>query len=653
MKRWPLGSLLRAEALGDRASLWVRLVLLVISVWLAAIFTGHAHLRSLDDRLQDAYTAFGPQQAAPAGVVIVDISEASLSALGPWPWSRTVLAELSESLRARGARVQVWDLILPEAAAGDQQLSRSLSQPDVVLGQVLVTDASVAHPPRDGRLHASAEPLGGVCSETEPVTGYLGVAASLEAQTVGHVGATPDADGRLRRLPAVICHQGRAYPQLALAAAQAAAGPFEWTLERGRWPWQADQTLARGPWRFPLDAQGWVRVPYARAHQAWPAVSVEQVLDPSQRLPDLHGSIVIIGSTALGLADIVNTPFHPVAPGVSVHAELVAAAMPALSPRGWPELGHWLIQPKGQAAWSALVALLLGTLLALRLWPQAPVRGSALVSVGAVVLPALVAPLFREGGWMLPVVPATLALLLHAAASWLFNVAWLRHQSVVLSRHLQSFMPVALAREIAGRNPTGESLGHAEVGVVMAIRIEGLERWQSSVAPLQALAFVHGLHATAQSAASSAGGRLEQAQGHTLLLAWPASLGEDAAERALGAARRCEQELRPLLMRNESQSHPLSMNIAIEFGPYLHGIVGHADSRRAVMLGPAVADVQGMLELSADLASPLLLGPQVALLLQRGQVQRLGAFVLPAQAQPKDLFRLNSLAQATHRSTTA
>jgi adenylate cyclase len=626
--------------MGDQASLLFRALLCLVAVVLSVQFTSSASLRALDNRLQDAYTEFGPQQPAPPGVVVVDISESSLAALGPWPWSRTVLAELSTALRQRGARVQVWDLLLPESAAGDENLSRTLAQADVVLGQVLVTDPQVAQPPQEGRLRHAGTDFQGLCSHTPPVTGHLGVAQSLKPATVGHVGATPDADGRLRRLPAVICHEGRAHPQMALAAAQALSPTASWALQPGRWPWQPAQTLVLGGWRFPLDAEGWMRVPYARAHQAWHAVSVEQVLDPTRRLPELQGSVVLIGSTALGLADIVNTPFSPIAPGVSVHAELVAAAAPVgllgAADEGAPRWAAW---PQGQALASALLTLALGLLLVLRLWPQAHTRGSVVVSSGVLVLPLLLAPLSREAGWLMPALPAAAALLFQATATWLFNVAWLRRQSLLLARHLQGFMPAALALEIAGRNPTGDSLGHAEHGTVMGIRIEGLERWQASVAPIQALGLIHGLHATAQSAAASVGGRLEQAQGHTLFVAWPASQAEGAAQQALQAAQRCMRELQPLLERNESESHPLSMNIAIESGPYLHGVVGHADSRRAILLGPAVADVQGMLELSTELASPVLLGPKAAVALRQEQLQRLGSFVLPAQAQAKSLFR--------------
>jgi adenylate cyclase len=188
-----------------------------------------------------------------------------------------------------------------------------------------------------------------------------------------------------------------------------------------------------------------------------------------------------------------------------------------------------------------------------------------------------------------------------------------------------------------------------EQGTVMAIRINGLQRWQESVEPLRALGVIHALYAAAQSGASAFGGRLEQAQGHLLMVAWPDSRAHEAGGNgpllAAAAARRCLKELQPLLDRNESELHPLSMNIAIESGPYLHGIVGHAESRSALLLGPAVADVQGMLELSDELACPILMGPAVAAQLKgdSANMQRMGRFTLPSQAEPKDLFRLQTL----------
>ncbi len=630
-----------------------RLALFLATLLAAFLFTGSHTLQPLEDRFQDTVTANAPQRPAPVGVVVVDIAETSLATLGPWPWSRATLAQLAESLRAKGARLQVWDVMLPEAAAGDEQLNAALSKRDVVLGQVLVVDPAVQGAPHEGRLLASASGFGGLCSRTAGVSGFLGVSPGLQPGFAGHVGATPDTDGRLRRVPAVICHEGRAYPQLTLAAAEAATPQGAWKLEEGFWPWEASRTLVRGSWRFPLDADGWLRVPYARSHAAWPAVTVEQVLDPARRLPELEGSIVLLGSTALGLADIVNTPFYPVAPGVSVHAEVAGAAAPVFEPSGQSVAAQrWVVVPRGAALWSTLLVALLGACFALNAAPQAPTRQAMLWSAVVLVLPAFVAPVGREWGLMLPVAAPTTALAFLVVGTWLFNAAWLRHQSLSLARHLQGFMPAPLARQIAAVNPTSDSLGHAEQGVVMAIHLDGLPRWQDSVDPVQALGVIHALHATAQAAVAATGGRLEQAQGATLMAAWPTPAPHEGAlthavEQALAAARRCQEALVPLLQRNESESHPLSISLAVEAGPYLLGVVGHSDSRRTVLLGPAVAAVQGMLELSEELASPVLVGPLAARAARHAPVQRLGSFVLPDQGMAKELFRLNTLSTIT------
>ena len=47
-------------------------------------------------------------------VVLVDIDESSLAALGQWPWPRHLLAMLTDQLRQFGAAVVVFDAVFPE-----------------------------------------------------------------------------------------------------------------------------------------------------------------------------------------------------------------------------------------------------------------------------------------------------------------------------------------------------------------------------------------------------------------------------------------------------------------------------------------------------------------------------------------------------------
>src|SRR5262249_1187751 len=66
-------------------------------------------------RVFDTYQSIAPRQVQTQPVVIVEIDEASVTALGQWPWPRTRLARLIEATHQLGARAIGLDMIMPEA----------------------------------------------------------------------------------------------------------------------------------------------------------------------------------------------------------------------------------------------------------------------------------------------------------------------------------------------------------------------------------------------------------------------------------------------------------------------------------------------------------------------------------------------------------
>ena len=66
--------------------------------------------------------------------------------------------------------------------------------------------------------------------------------------------------------------------------------------------------------RVPLSADGTVYVPY-RAGSPFPYISAAQVLAGKAPLAQLENRIVLVGSTAPGLADLRVTPFSNAFPG--------------------------------------------------------------------------------------------------------------------------------------------------------------------------------------------------------------------------------------------------------------------------------------------------------------------------------------------------
>jgi adenylate cyclase len=615
---------------------------LVLVAWLASSRLWQGADAQLHDRITRSFMV----SPAPSQVVLVDIDEASLAQLGPWPWPRPVLADLVKRLRSKGVRVQAWDMHFPEPASGDERLNSALgsqvregSPADVVIGQVLILDPQVQAPPRLGSLRPSTSaPL--FCSGApSEVTGHFGVADSLPDALAGHITATTDPDGGLRRLPAVICQGAQRFPQLTLAAAELLQPSAPWQLKSGSLLWGPAQWLERGHLRFALDRDGYLTVPYRQPHGQWTAVSALQVLEGSPSLPDLRDKVIIVGATALGLADTVATPFHGNAPGVSVHAELMAAAMD----------GAWAVS----SPYPAIPALYICGLLYMLLILAVAVirRATLLILVGACValLPLAIAWAGRSSLVVWPIAAPTAGLVVYAFALVGLQIETARRQARVLAGHLQSFLPRDLALEIARQNPSSDSLGRQEWGVVLALRVAGLDRWSAAADSLQALGLVHAVSSLAHKHSQLHGGHLEHMQGDTFLLTWsvppatePSAELCDAVRNAVQAARSLLAELGGLLAKMEAERRPLAARVAIEAGPYLLAVAGSSTSRRSLLLGPAVDVALGLLPLCEELASPLLLGQRAAGAGPRVATHPMGHFLLPDSAQPQTVHRVEA-----------
>ena len=62
----------------------------------------------------DAYQRFLPRTEAGAPIVVVDVDEASIRALGQWPWPRPVVAAILDRLGELGAATVAFDIIFSE-----------------------------------------------------------------------------------------------------------------------------------------------------------------------------------------------------------------------------------------------------------------------------------------------------------------------------------------------------------------------------------------------------------------------------------------------------------------------------------------------------------------------------------------------------------
>lgn len=268
-------------------------------------------------------------------IAIVDINDASLNSIGPWPWSRQQLAQLVDHLLSHDqAQRVVLDMVLPEAKdpAGDAQLLRLAQSQRLILAQAL------DYVPREQAVRVgqlSGAQLTG--SESALATGYIANHAGLlMAPCVGNIGYIPDSDGQVRRLPLWTTWQGQHYPSLALAAIT------------------CGQTELSSATR--AHAAAWP-IPYRYSYESFDSLSAQEILDPAAPAGRLHNKIVLVGASALGLSDQVATPLSNHASGVMVHASALAGLLKPSSDSSW---NSWLAWPLMLVMISLLWLLMLG-----------------------------------------------------------------------------------------------------------------------------------------------------------------------------------------------------------------------------------------------------------------------------------------------------
>ncbi len=238
----------------------------------------------------------------PADIVIVAIDEASVEAIGRWPWPRAVHSTLLNQLAQAQPRAIGLDLILSEPDPDPEQ--------DRLLAHMLRRAAPVVLPV-SGQFGPS-----GMAAHLLVPAGPLQSTAQL-----GAAEATVDTDGVLRRafLSAEFTLQGRrqGYPHMALALLNAGGQ----NLPAG-FPAEDEQADAA------QDEKGWLRkgrflIRYAGPPGHVQRVSYVDVLSGAVPPQALAGRYVLVGMTALGLGDTLATPVNgqqQAMPGVEVLA---------------------------------------------------------------------------------------------------------------------------------------------------------------------------------------------------------------------------------------------------------------------------------------------------------------------------------------------
>ncbi len=563
--------------------------------------------------LRDRFVRWHASAEPESRIAVIDIDEASLAAIGPWPWPRGRLAELMENLlgyyRVKGVAL---DMVLPEPAdpGGDARLAALSQHGPVVMAQAFDYVARPL-PLRVGKLSAGkpASGMPGIVSGTGFIANHPGLA---QARLTGNIGFVPDEDGAIRRLPLLTLFEGKEYATLSLALFDCCA------------------VGAHGK-----PGGGFRRVPFQRDWSAYMVIKAADILN--LRLPEtaIAGRLVLVGSSSLGLTDRVATPLTSYTSGVMVHAALLSSLLDeqaGKAPPAWP--GRWI----------AAVFSILAALATVYAFPRFSALSNVAVLGGTALawlaLAYWISPHDADFSTTGPLASLLFLLLVAVPFDWQVS-QWKSRRLLDTLRH---YVAPEVVDELL-RSDLNDPLAPRQGSVTTLIAdMEGYTGQVERLSMEDAAQLTRDFLDCLTRPVLEKHGTLDKYTGDGLVAFWGAPLPiADHADLALDAALEIVAEVRRFsAARQQAGKPPLRVRIGIESGIAMAGDFGTSFRSIYTAVGDSVNVASRLEELARDLPYDIVVGPETAALAQRHRCKPLGEVLLRGKEKPTSLYTLEA-----------
>jgi adenylate cyclase len=469
-----------------------------------------------------------PERHTQPDVVLVVIDDASLQAVGRWPWDRTVTARLVRALAP--AKIVGLDINFPELStpAADQELADAISGAGNVVLPVELTYGP------DGRIAVSA---------LQPIETIRSAAVAL-----AHTNTPPDPDGVVRRIPlSSTLTDGTTYHamgEIVARRAGARAGGVE------------------------TDPQGRMLVPFVGAPGAFRTVRAADVLSGAVSPESFRDLIVLVGVTAPDLHDerMVPTSRGVLMSGVEIHANVADALLSRTFASELP------------LPFGALVALGLALLVG-ALIPLMRIRMGLLVVLASSVGYALVVVVLAGRGLFLPILNPVVGVFLTYLSVTMYRYIRANQEKNYLRHAFEKYVSASVINSIM-EHPDKLALGGERRR--MTVLFSDLRGFTSLSEQMDATELVKLLNRYLDAmtdAVLDEQGVLDKYMGDAVMAFWGAPFVQpDHAERALRAALRMRDKL-AVMNRDQifGRDVVLRLGIGVSTGDM---VVGNMGSRR-------------------------------------------------------------------------
>lgn len=508
----------------------------------------------------DLYQRMAPAEPLPEQpVVVVDIDEASLKAIGQWPWPRNVLAELTRKLAEAGAASVAFDVLFsePDQSSPEQVIQRLPPE------QAALVAASIGAAPTHDRVFAEALAAapsvlglslsGGSGELPDLKAGFAtagddprpfiprfgGAIANVPvldeaAKGLGSINWLQDRDQIVRRVPLVLRVGDALVPSLAAEALRVGQDAGSYVLKASNA--SGEEAFGRktglnhvriGAFIVPTDADGsiWLRF---RPSDPGSFIPAKTVLDGSMPADRVQGRIVLVGTSAAGLLDLRATPVDSAVPGVEIHAQVIEHIL----------TGRTLTRPDYASGLEIAGIVGLGLLLALIL-PSVSAGTAAILGVlaiGGILVGGFLA--YRQLGLLFdPFYPA-LAIGLLVIGTVLYTFRQVERARAGIRRAFQHYVAPAVVDEIIANPARLELGGEVRELTLLFCDVRNFTTLSQELTATELTRFINELLTPLSDIILRHRGTIDKYMGDGIMAFWNAPLDDpDHARHALDAAR--------------------------------------------------------------------------------------------------------------------
>jgi adenylate cyclase len=279
------------------------------------------------------------------GISIIDIDEKSLAIIGQFPWRRDVYAKILENINKYEPAAVAFDIFFSEEdRQNPKDLLLQLKLSNDQLKNIDVLDSSeifinslksskvilpVVGTIKDSLAENNSKPKLRIISKGSDSREYLykfrNKITSLEkinnnADGIGSISTLPGIDGIIRKVPLLLSLNNVIWPSLSLEAIRVSNNQKNLLIETDE---SGIKTIKTRKNIFRTDRNGIINIKFKNfSKQNY--ISAIDIINNDFKKEKIQDKIILIGSSAQGLFDIVKISNGKVVPGVEVHAHIIS-----------------------------------------------------------------------------------------------------------------------------------------------------------------------------------------------------------------------------------------------------------------------------------------------------------------------------------------